>query len=255
MTTASALVTQAYREGNRIGLTASPTTEQLAEGLTLLNDYLDSLLGFELGEFNFDWPTPPSVTSPVPARYPLLPLQRSLPSTVWPYPPSNVRVLMTLTNDTTIYLPQDPRDGARLRLINLDSSSAFSLTIEGNGRLVQAATSVTGLATALNETNLFYRADLGDWQLTTTLVAATESPLPTLYDRLLALGTWQYLAPRYGIEMKPTQMLSFKRLLKRLKAQYRQVVLQPSQDPQPFSLPASDQDRNLWSDSEGSLFS
>ena len=254
MTTASELVTQAYREGNTIGLTASPTTEQLAEGLTLLNDYLDSLLGFELGEFNFDWPTPPATTSPVPARYPLLPLQRNLASDVWPYPPSNVRVLMTLTNDTQIYLPQDPDDGARLRLINLDASSTFSLTLNGNGRLVQGATTSTGLATALNETNLFYRADLGDWQLTTTLVAATESPLPTLYDRLLALGTWQYLAPRYGKELKPTQMMSFKRLLKRLKSQYRQVVLEPSQNPQPFSVPAADRDKSIWSDSEGSLF-
>jgi len=254
MTTASALVTQAYREGNLIGLTATLTDEQATEGLTLLNDYLDSLLGFELGEFNFDWPVPPATTSPVPARFPLFPLGRDLPSNVFPYPPSNVRVLLSLTADTTIYLPQDPNDGARIMLINLISTSTFSLTIDGNGRLVKSAATVTELATALDGQMLLYRADLGGWQLTTALASDTESPLPTVYDRLLALGTFIFLAPRYGKELKQTQNLSYRRLLKRMKAQYRQVVLQPSADPQPFFLPSADRERGAFTDTEGSLF-
>lgn len=254
MTTASALVTQAYREGNLIGLTATITDAQATEGLTLLNDYLDSLLGFELGEFNFDWPTPPTTTSPVPARFPVFPLGRDLPSNVWPYPPLNVRILMTLTVDTTIYLQQDPGDGARIMLINLDSTSAFSLTIEGNGRLIKGASSITELATELDGQLLLYRADLGGWQLTTTLETTTESPLPTVYDRLLALGTFIFLAPRYGKELTQTQNLSYRRLLKRLKAQYRQVVLEPSADPQPFFLPSADRERGAFTDTEGSLF-
>lgn len=254
MTTASALVTQAYREGNLIGLTATLTTEQATEGLTLLNDYLDSLLGFELGEFNFDWPVPPATTSPIPARFPLFPLGRDLASNVFPHPPSNVRILMSLVADTTIFLPQDPNDGARLLFINLVSTSTFSLTIDGNGRLIKSAATVTELATSLDGQALLYRADLGGWQLTTALTSTTESPLPTVYDRLLALGTFIFLAPRYGKELKPTQNLSYKRLLKRLKAQYRQVVPEPSADPQPFFLPAADRQRGALSDTEGSLF-
>ena len=254
MTAASALVTQVYREGNLVGLTAAITTEQATEGLNLLNDYLDSLLGFELGEFNFDWPVPPATTSPTPARFPLFPLGRDLPSNVFRFPPSNVRILMSLTADTTIFLPQDPNDGARILLINLVSTSTFSLTIQGNGRLVKSAASITELATALNGQTLLYRADLGGWQLITTLVAATESPLPKLYDRLLVLGTFIFLAPRYGKELPPTQNLSYRRLLKRLKAQYRQVVPEPSADPQPFFLPSADRERRALSDTDGSLF-
>lgn len=254
MTTASAIVIQAYREGNLIGLTASPTTEEATEGLTLLNDFIDSLFGYELGEYNFDWPVPPSVTASVNARFPLLPSFRELPTDVFPFPPGNVRVLMTLTADTTISLQQDPDDGARMRFINLDSSSTFSLTIEGNGRLVQSATSVTTLATALDGVELLYRADLGGWQTVIDLVSATESPLPQLYDRLLALGTYIYLAPRHGKELTATQDRSYRRLLKRLKTQYRQTVLQPSADPQPFFLPAADRDRRGFTDTNGSLF-
>ncbi len=254
MTTASALVRQAYRDGNLIGLKATLTTEQMTEGLNLLNDYFDSLLGYELGEFDFDWPFPPSTTSPVPARFPLLPLGRDLPSDVFPYPPSNVRILMKLVADTITYLPQDPDDGARILLVNLDTTSTFSLTIEGNGRLVQGAASITELVTALDQRHLFYRSDLGGWQVLTTFVDATESPLPKLYDRLLSMGTLEYLMPRYGKETTVIQQKTMRRLVKRLRAQYRQVVGQPSADPQPFFLPSADRERDELSDASGSLF-
>jgi len=254
MTTASELVTQAYRDGNLIGIKDAPTSEQMTEGLDLLGDYFESLLGYELGEFNFDWPTPPSTTSPVPARFPLLPLGRELPSDVWPYPPSNVRVLLSIVANTTIFLPQDPDDGARILLVNLDSASTFSLTIEGNGRLIQGAAKITELATALDQRHLFYRADLGGWQVIAEFISTTDSPLPRLYDRLLSMGTLEYLMPRYGKDITSVQQKTMRRLVKRLKSQYRQSVGQPSADPQPFFLPSSDRERGQLSDTSGSLF-
>lgn len=239
MTKASELVLQAFREINLTPLGKALTPEQAAEGLTLLDRYITSLYGFELGEFKMDWPAPPSSSSPVAARYPLFPSSEKLPSNVWPYPPANVNILLSLVSDTTIYLPQSPDDGARMSLINIGGVTTYILTVEGNGRLVQGASTLSGAADTLNQTKLLYRADLGDWIAIVDMVDSTESPLPKEYDTLLELGVADRLAPRYGRSLNRTQQIEFSRLLKRLKAQYRQTVPTPSASPQPFRFPAS----------------
>ena len=239
MTKASELVLQAFREINLTPLGKALTPEQAAEGLTLLDRYITSLYGFELGEFKMDWPTPPSPTSPVSARFPLFPANQKLPSDIWPYPPANVNVLLSLVADTTIFLQQNPDDGARVSLINIGGQTVHVLTVDGNGRLVQGASTLSGTSATLNQTKLLYRADLGDWIAIIDMVADTESSPPKEYDTLLELGVADRLAPRHGRSLNRTQQIEFSRLLKRLKAQYRQTVPTPSASPQPFRFPAS----------------
>lgn len=253
MTTAKDLVFAAYREGNLVSINsetgiANVNAGQLVEGLALLNKYLDSLYGFELGEFNFDWPVPPSQKSPVPARYPINPKNEDLKSNVWPYPPGNVRILLNLVSDTTIYMPQAPDNGARYQFINIGDPTTFKLTVVGNTRLIKGQPEITETPGDLNGQRLLYRSDLGDWTLFTTLTETSESPLPFLYDDLLSIGTFQRLAPRQGRSMQVESIDTHKRLLKRLKAEFRQSVPIPSADPNPFFLPSSDINRSSWSD-------
>ncbi len=254
MKTASEIAEQALREGNLIALGQPITAAQEAEAIDLLNRFIDSLLGFEIGEFAMDWATPPSQTSPVPARYPIRPRSTELPSDVWPYPPGNVRIVLKLVADTTIYMPQDPDDGARFLFINIGDADTHNLTVDGNGRLVKGGATVVDTPGNLNQQLWLYRADLSDWTLVTELSAADTSPLPGFYDDLLIIGTFIRLAARYGRDTSSESAAAFARLMKRLKTQYRQTVPQPSSRPNAFYLPASDQNRNRYGSFGSNLF-
>lgn len=243
MTTASELTKNAYREGNLIDLVTDLTTDQETEALGLLNRFIESLFGFELGEFFFDWPVVPAATAPVPARFPVNPLPRALPSNVFPYPPPNVRILMSMVGELTIYMPQDPEDGGRMLFINVGDPDTFSLTIQGNGRLIEGEASITGTPAELNGKLLFYRADLSNWISIEPLTATDESPLPGVYDDLLQLGTFLRLAPRMGRGVSEESAVMYKRLLKRCKTQYKQFMPMPKEAPNQFFLPAADMDR------------
>lgn len=248
MSTASETVKQAFREGNIVPLDATTgepvtTAGQDAEGLTLLNRFIDSLYGMELGEFIGDWPVPPELTSPVPARFPVQPKNENVASDQWPYPPGNVRVITKLVADTTLYLPQSPDDGARIELVNIGGATGFNLTLDANGRFVRGALTSTDTDVLWNGVRLLYRADLSDWTAVTTLAATDSSPFPEFYDDLLAIGTFIRLAPRYGKSITPELNETFTRLMKKMKAQFKQRQPMPKADPNPFFLPSSDQAR------------
>lgn len=238
MTLASDLIKASYREGNLIPLDTALTPAQEVEALGILNNFIDSLLGFELGEFAFDWPVPPSSTSGIDARFPLFPQGRELPSDVFLNPPPNVRIILNLAADTTLFLQQDPDDGARMLFVNIDATSVFKLTVDGNGRLTKGTKTVTELSTALDKQLWLYRADLANWTLVSTLELADESPLPSLYDDLLTTGTMIRLAPRFGRPIPSETAATFKRLLKRMKTQYRQSVPVPTSSTALFNSPA-----------------
>lgn len=243
---ASELVKQAYREGNIVPLDpvtglAVTTTGQEIEGLVLLNRYLKSLFGLELGEFPTDWPVPPSTTSPVASRAPLAPKRRDLPSNVWPYPPPNARLVLNLTSNQEIFLQQDPDDGAHITIATT-GSGGHALTLNGNGRLIEGSATLTAPQADLDGRQLLYRADLATWVRLTDLTADDESPLPELYDDILAIGTFIRIAPRYGRAISAETAATYKRLMKRLRAQYRQHMGMPTASPQPFIRPASDRD-------------
>lgn len=234
MPTAADLVKQALRENNLIPISEEPTVDQAAEGLTLLNRFLDSLFGYELGEFVTSWSVRPSSTSPVPAQYPLLPRNQDLPDDVWPYPPDNSNILMNIGSNTTIYLPVSPCDGAITLFTNVGGVQASTLTVDGNGRLIKGLATLADTPENLNGQRLLYRADMGDWVLVSNLAAIDASPLPAMYDDLLALGTAVRIAPRYGRSIPIETASTLRRLIQRMRAQYKQKVQEPNASPQPF---------------------
>lgn len=239
MIPASEIVKNGFRELNLLSVNEAVVPAQETEALELLNSFLDSLFGVELGEFSMDWPVPPSTTSPTLANFPQAPRDKSLPDNVWPFPRSNVRLLLRLKEDTTIFLPQAPDDGARIQIVNVGEATAFKLTLDANGRLVKGADTTTDTPAILNGTNLLYRADVGDWKVVKTMLAADISPLPQVYDDLLAIGLAIRLGPRFGKAISQESAVRFTQLMKRLKAQYRQFVPSIIDPHQPFLSPAS----------------
>lgn len=233
MTKASELVKQAYREINLKPIGQALTPAEAAEGLALLNAYIKSLFGFELGEHRQVWPAPAATTSPVLARYPLTPAPEELPDDVWPYPPSNKTVLLSIKINTSIFLDQKPYDGAGMKFVNISSDETVTLTIDANGRRIKGALVLADTVANLKDTVLFYRADLGEWTVLTTLLDTTESPFDETYDTLLQIGVAARLASRHGRKISSEQGVELRRLMKRLKTQYSQKVNTVSND-EPF---------------------
>lgn len=220
MTTVQQLITDAYREDNLKAVGVPPTSAEFDEALPRLNNIVKALFGFELGEQLQDWPVPPPQrTAPVSAHYPLAPYKCDLPSGVWPYPPSNVRLMSSITVATTVYLQQRPSDGARFSFVDVGSTN--TLTVDANGRLIDGALTLT-LVASDSPATWFYRADLGEWRIITDLALGDESPFPVEFDDLLISRLAMRLSGRYGNEPRSDTMQTYERMLSKLKARYRQ---------------------------------
>ena len=225
MTLSSDIIAQAFREGNLVAVGAQPTTEEQTEGLDRLNNFVSALFGFNLGVYLQDWSVPPSTTAPIYARYPLLPADEALPPEVWPYPPSNVRLLSRLSTATTVYLQARPEDGARIAFRDIGATA--TLTLDANGRLIEGALT-KDLVAGASGAEWFYRADLGDWRLLGTLALTDSSPLPPEFDDLLITGLSIRLSARYGNEPSSGTALVFKDMLDKLRTRYAQALREPA---------------------------
>lgn len=226
MTTAAELIQAAFREGNLLAAGVAATTAQTDEALGRLNNFLFALMGNELGEPLQDWPVyAPQRTAPVAANFPLYGSNvdgRLADASVWPYPPGNVRLMVSAPQAATVWLQYAPNDGARVAYVALGNAVA-DLTIEGNGRMIEGATSITvEAALVAGERVWFYRADRGSWILLEPLALASDSPLPTEFDDLLITGLSIRLASRFGNEPRSGTVMTYQEQMKKLKARYRQ---------------------------------
>jgi hypothetical protein len=221
MSTAAELIQRGYREDNIVPIGESPTAAEQTEALTVLNNIISSLYGFELGEQLMDWPVPPPQrTAPVSAHFPLRPYKDDLPANVWPYPPGNTRLMTSITANTAVYLQQHPNDGARVSFVNV-GMGAFTLTLNANGRLIENATTAA-LTSAESPRSWFYRADLGNWQRIADLLAGDQSPFPAEFDDLLICRLSMRLAPRNGKQASDETIRRAGELLVKMKSRYRQ---------------------------------
>lgn len=226
MTTAQEIIDQAFREGQLIPVGASPTSDERTEGLGRLNSFIKSLFGFELGELTAEWQVPPRSTAPVSARYPLEPVDEKLPSDVWPYPPPNVTLSTKISSATTVYLDQNPRDGARVRLA--DAGSSANLTIDANGRTIEAAATITVTPASDAPREWFYRKDKSDWVRLATLALNDAVPFPEMFDDLLITGLAIRLAPRNGQPVHNATLARYRDMQRKFKAHYKQARRMPS---------------------------
>lgn len=229
-------IARAYREAaiKRIGSTL--TADETAEGLIRVNDFLFSLFSDEIGENLVDFPFPPNIrNTPYPADTMAQQYPQNLSAFDQPFTPvmsttsdpttcpQNVRILWRGTSASTIYLPEQPSDGARFAFADVGSTA--TLTINANGRKIDNGTSIGTTVTATNATDpseWFYRADLGTWIVLKQLATTDSSPLPAKYDSLVVSGAAIRLTALDNIEPTKGTMFIYDRLLKNAKAQYKQ---------------------------------
>lgn len=218
MTLVSDIIRDAYRESNLIAINADPTDAEQTEGLRLLNrliaftygeDAGDELQPLIIGQNNISRPTDYPGYTQVPDH------------TDW-FVPENSRLVLNLTEAQTVYLDPNPRDGARLAIMdksgNLDT---YNLTINGNGRTIASATSVT-VSTASANQEYFYRADTGDWALVSPLTAEDTFPFPDEFEDLFVIGLAARINPRNGTVLDAQSSSHYGKQLKAFKARYRQ---------------------------------
>jgi hypothetical protein len=222
MTTATEIITQAFREANILPIGKSPTEAQFTEALPRLNNFISWLFGTELGEFMYDWPVAPNRTAPVAADFPLLPEDNSLRANQWPYAPNNARLLVNRASPTTVYLPFRPNPGALLGLVNVGSTTTF--TINANGRLIEGSPTLALNMTETTTLRWIYREDLASWTRVTELALTDESFLAPEFDDLLICALAVRLAPRFGQEALPETTAIYAASLDKMRKRYAQTV-------------------------------
>lgn len=204
MATASETIVSAYRESNLVGVGRSLTAAQEAEGLTLLNNLIPAAIGQEIGQEFYD-----------------LNIGGEYDDTIVEYIPENVRLVLNIGSANTLKLHPKPYDGQRLALSDAGQSlSTANLTLDGNGRLIEGATTLTLTTDGLNAQWL-YRADLGNWVRITDLVAADDLPVPREFDDYFAILLAMRLNPRHGRDLAASSAQWLQSMATRLEARYR----------------------------------
>jgi hypothetical protein len=233
MTIASAVIIQGFRENNLIPVGKKPSDDELAEALVLLNNFIASIYGYELGENYVDWLVPNlQRTAPRASTFPQGPLggpglvEGIAGNNVWPFPPTNSRLVW---GDKTVkvYFPDQPDDGARMALVGGTGAGdggapATQITLDGNGKFIEGAAAVTITAPLLAPLEWMYRADLATWQRITDIASTDEMPFPRMFDDFFICALSLRQAPRYSKTPASSTVKTADDTLKRLKARYRQ---------------------------------
>lgn len=220
----SQIIVDAYREGNLTSISGALTSAEQTEGLRLLNRFISSLFGNDLGDPLTDYPVGRGTGIDTP-NYNTVYLDE-LPGF---YVPKNTRMQCNLTQATTLDIDPNPSDGARLAVVdNAGNFNTYNLILKGNGRKIESSTSVT-LNAASTQREWFYRADTGTWNKLASLVAGDNSPFPEAFDDLLSIGLAMRLMPRNGPPLRAESMAVFKDLSQKFKARYTQKSEQVSE--------------------------
>jgi hypothetical protein len=234
MTTASEIITRAYRDPNIIGTGKTPTSAEVTEALPLLNTIIQNVFGRVVGEFVEDWPIGTFYTAPDNAQFPFSPNNYTPQEQVWIYPVQNSRLLVRLLQPTTIYFEPYPDDGAQMEVVdNANDWANDTLTIDANGRTIEQddGTFASQLVISSAPTapiHFVYRADLSRWVRVPTLdntgTGTEVMPLPEEYDDWFSIALASRLAPRFSKQMPDMLLATGQSLQKQMKTRYRQTA-------------------------------
>lgn len=218
MTLVSDIIQQAYRDANLIPIGNDPSTDESAEGLKRLQVLILSVLGTEGGEQLQALPVGNNNVSTPADWVPTAP----------DYLPLNVRVIANLEAAQTLYLNPKPQDGSRLAIVDASANFAtYNLTLSGNGAKVDGGTTDV-LSTDSQSIQYFYRADLGDWKVITTLATSDEMPFPEEFDDLFIILLATRLNPRNSQPLSQESLMMMERSREQFRARYTQIINTPA---------------------------
>lgn len=209
MTLVSNIIKRAYRKTNLIPAVASPNANQTTEALEMLNPLISSIVGNEVGseltDFNYD---------------PSGDYDQSYLLNGDQWVPDNSRLVLNLTGATTVLADPYPYEGQRLAVVDVAGNLATNnLIIDGNGRLIEGAATVT-LSTNSESRQWLYRADTGNWVKIEELEAADTMPFPVEFDPYFVLMLAVQLNPMYGQTLSPHDTDMLRRMRSQLRARY-----------------------------------
>ena len=163
--------------------------------------------------------------------------------------PKNYRLVTNLNAAVSVYLHPAPDDGTRFAVSDAGNSLAtYSVTVYGNGRLIETATSIT-LNTNGLDSEWFYRADLANWSKYAPLIAADTFPFPEEFDDFFITMLAIRVNPSYGIGLDGQSNATLMRSGKQLRARYTQNIPTPSELGL-IKMSKMSYDRDFWSDGE-----
>lgn len=220
MTTIRTLIEDALREGGILALGESASADMATEGLRRINVLFRSLLGNELGDnlVNMSYGS-----NGLSNTFAVADNRDSFVDST--YVPANTNLLVNLATAKTLYLDPNPKDGARFAVVDVSGNfNTIPLTINGNGRTIEGATTVT--MTAAGETReWFFRADLGEWVKVMDLALGDASPFPLQFDDFLTTSLALRLNPRYGQTIGQETMAVLTRARSQFRSKYRQETV------------------------------
>lgn len=235
MATVNDLVRQAFRQENLKAVSQTISDAEMAEGVEIFNEIWENIIGSTLGEKLNDWPVPPSAAVSQAREFPLLPRDESLPYDTYAYPQQNYNIVSNLGGAQTVYLKQNPSDGARMGLVNIGPSYAVNpLTINANGRLIEGASSLVLDSFTATPIRWFYRADLSEWVRITEFTGTEDSPLPKQFNRFWRCAVAIDLCPRYNKDPQAVTLAGYKDGMATILGRYAQ------------DMPSAVDPDNLW---------
>lgn len=161
MTTVAALVERACRSTGILAEMQTVTAYQSEVAIDAFNEIIDTLPSRGVG----DVMTTQRVTSDCTVAA-----------------PSVLHVMATAA--LTITLPKEPRDGFRVKIVDVAANFAtYNATVARNGWLIAGSASDVTLSTNGQSKEYMFRADLGDWaDITRPLAASSAVPFPAEFD-------------------------------------------------------------------------
>lgn len=224
MTSTLDIITDAYREGNLIGIGVTPTTPEQAQAITRLNAVVSNVFGYDVGEKLIDWPVGLAVGADSGDL-------RSWTAYRWSRPQAGVRLVVNVGGAQELFLPSVVNDGARLGFVDVGGTIGGNpITLNANGRLIEGAGEIT-LDTDGEVREWFYRADLGDWVKISQLTLGGDMPFPPEFDDVFVTLLAMRLNPRYGRSMAAETGGWLQQSVGRFKARYAQTVVTPADLP------------------------
>lgn len=220
MTLISAIITDAYRESNLVMLGQQPSALQQTEALARLSSMIAGVYGYDAGEELNDWMV--GALNQQPADR-----DGSWQQMDWSYPIENSRILLNHEGPQTLHLPRRPQDGARIQVVDINGALAtYNVTLNGNGRLIEAAPTVLLNTASLNKVWI-YNENSADWRAASNLGLADEMPFPEEFDDYFLIRLAGRINPRYGRSLNDLSLMRLAEVTEQLEARYRQTRAMP----------------------------
>lgn len=205
MTLVSDIITRAYRESNIIAIGATPTANEMAEGLVLLNSVVQSSVGNEIADSLNDLVIGGTYDQ---SQY------------LTPWVPDNTRLVLNLSAPLTVTLDPYPFEGQRFAVVDVSGNLATNnLTVNGNNRNIGGASTLV-LNTNGTNSHYLFRSDTGNWVKISDLISSDVLPFPEEFDEYFVLMTAGRINPRNGATLNDQSMLALKRMRSQIHSRY-----------------------------------